>query len=72
MYRSGMRRRTTINVDIELIREAAQALGTEGITATIRAALSEVIQVRRTALADLRPALYLDDLDAMRAHRFSA
>jgi Arc/MetJ family transcription regulator len=67
-----MRKHTTIDLDVELVRQAGEALGTSRITDTIHAALSEVIRRRhRMALVGLRPALTLEDLDAMRSHRFA-
>jgi Arc/MetJ family transcription regulator len=67
-----MRKHTTIDLDVELVRQASEALGTSRTTDTIHAALSEVIrQRRRMALVGLRPALTLEDLDAMRSHRFA-
>lgn len=67
-----MRKRTTIDLDVDLVRQAAEALGTTRTTDTIHAALSDVICRRlRMEIAGLRPALNLDDLDAMRAHRFA-
>ena len=67
-----MRRHTTIDIDMELVREAGVALGTTRMTETVHAALEEVVRRRRLlTLLELRPALDLDDLRAMRAHRFS-
>lgn len=67
-----MRRHTTIDIDMDLVREAGAALGTIRMTETVHAALQEVIRRRRLlALLDLRPALDLDDLRAMRTHRFA-
>lgn len=67
-----MRKHTTIDLDIDLVRQAAQALGTSRTTDTVHAALSEVVRRRlRMDILGLRPALNLDDLDAMRAHRFA-
>jgi len=67
-----MRKHTTIDLDIELVRRAADALGTSRTTDTIHAALSEVVRRRlRMEIPALRPALTLDDLDAMRSHRFA-
>jgi Arc/MetJ family transcription regulator len=40
--------RTTVNIDDALLAEARRVLGTEGVTATIHAAMSAV--VRRAAL----------------------
>jgi Arc/MetJ family transcription regulator len=67
-----MRKHTTIDIDVELVRQAAEALGTTRTTDTIHAALSEVVRRRlRMEILGMRPALSLDDLDAMRAHRFA-
>ena len=67
-----MRKHTTIDLDVALVRQAAEALGTSRTTDTIHAALSEVVRRRlRMDLLGFRPALNLDDLDAMRAHRFA-
>ena len=67
-----MRKHTTIDLDVELVRMAADALGTTRTIDTIHAALSEVVRRRlRMELLDARPALSLDDLNAMRAHRFA-
>lgn len=67
-----MRKHTTIDLDVELVRQAAEALGTSRTTETIHAALAEVVRRRlRMEITGLRPALTLDDLDAMRAHRFA-
>ena len=67
-----MRKHTTIDVDVDLLRDAAQALGTTGTIDTIHAALSEVVRRRlRMDFLNSRPALTLDDLKQMRAHRFA-
>jgi len=67
-----MRKHTTIDLDIGLVRQAAEALGTTRTTDTIHAALAEVVRRRlRMEILGLRPALNLEDLDAMRAHRFA-
>lgn len=67
-----MRKHTTIDLDHELVGEARQVLGTTTTTETIHAALAEVVRGRRRmAILELRPALTLTDLDAMRAHRFA-
>jgi Arc/MetJ family transcription regulator len=67
-----MRKHTTIDLDSDLVGEARQVLGTRTTTDTIHAALAEVIRGRRRmAILDLQPALTLEDLDAMRAHRFA-
>lgn len=57
-----MRKHTTIDLDLELVREAAATLGTTRTTDTIHAALAEVVARRRRAtlvrmeLPDLTPA----------------
>jgi Arc/MetJ family transcription regulator len=67
-----MRKHTTIDLDTDLVRRAGEVLGTTRTTDTVHAALSEVVRRRiRLGILSLRPALTLDDLDAMRAHRFA-
>jgi Arc/MetJ family transcription regulator len=67
-----MRKHTTIDLDVDLVRQAAEALGTTRTIDTIHAALTEVVRRRlRMEILGFRPALNLDDVDAMRAHRFS-
>lgn len=66
-----MRKHTTLDLDQDLVREAAVALGTRRTTETVHAALAEVVaRWRRAVLArhdfpDLTP----DALAAMRAPR---
>jgi Arc/MetJ family transcription regulator len=63
-----MVRRTNINLDMELVEEAAQELGTQRTTDTVHGALREVVaRARRARLAkrefeDLTP----EALEAMR------
>jgi Arc/MetJ family transcription regulator len=67
-----MRRHATIDIDMDLVREAGVVLGTTRMTETVHAALEEVVRRRRLlTLLELRPALDLDELHAMRAHRFA-
>lgn len=67
-----MRKHTTIDLDTELVGQARAALGTRTTSETVHAALAEVVrQRRRLGILELRPALTLADLDAMRAHRFA-
>ena len=67
-----MRRHTTIDIDMDLLSEAGFALGTSRMTETVHAALADVVRRRRLlTLLELRPALDLDDLRAMRTHRFA-
>ena len=66
-----MRRHTTLDLDQDLVREAAAALGTSRTTETVHAALAEVVARRRRArLARLElPDLTPESLDAMRSPR---
>lgn len=67
-----MRKHTTMDLDLELIGQAAEALGTTRMVDTVHAALTDVVRRRRRrAMVDFRPALDLDDLNAMRSHRFA-
>ena len=68
VYDRTMVRRTNINLDMDLVDEAARELGTRRTTDTVHQALREVVaRARRTRLAerdfeDLTP----EALDAMR------
>ena len=67
-----MRKHTTIDLDKDLVRQAGEVLGTTKTTDTIHAALADVVRRRlRMEILGLRPALDLNDLRAMRAHRFA-
>ena len=67
-----MRKHTTIDLDADLVGEARRLLGTTTTTETVHAALEELIRARRRmSILHLKPALTLEDLDAMRAHRFA-
>lgn len=67
-----MRKHTTIDLDMDLVREASIALGTTKVTETVHAALDSVVRRKhRLALLDFTPAIDLADLDAMRSHRFT-
>jgi len=53
MYTSTMSRRTTIELDEELLNSAQAVLGTRGLKETVDRALTEVVRAsRRRALAD--------------------
>lgn len=57
---------------MDLVREARVALGITRMTETVHAALEEVVRRSRLLmLLEFRPAFDLDDLRAMRAHRFA-
>jgi Arc/MetJ family transcription regulator len=61
-----------MDLDADLVAAAATVLGTTKIVDTVHAALSEVVRARRrSAITGFRPALDLDDLAAMRGHRFA-
>lgn len=66
-----MRRHTTLNIDDDLVADAARTLGTRGTTETVHAALREVVARRRRRMlvdfdfADLTPEV----LGQMRASR---
>jgi Arc/MetJ family transcription regulator len=67
-----MRKHTTIDLDADLVQQAGEVLGTTRTTETIHAALADVVRRRRRlAILELRPAIDLTDLDAMRSHRFA-
>lgn len=67
----SMRKHTTLDLDQDLIREAAVALGTSRITDTVHAALAEVVARRRRAVLARHdfPDLTPDALAAIRAPR---
>ncbi len=66
-----MRKHTTLDLDEDLLRDAAVALGTRRTTETVHAALRDVVARRRRVIlaahdfADLTP----EALEAMRAAR---
>jgi Arc/MetJ family transcription regulator len=61
-------KRTSLNLDLDLVREAADALGTSRTTDTIHGALAEVVQRRRRrSLSKYEfPGLTLGSLEKMR------
>ncbi len=67
-----MRKHTTLDLDMDLVRSAGEVLGTSRITDTVHAALDDVVRRRRRmALLEFVPAMTLEDLADMRAHRFA-
>jgi Arc/MetJ family transcription regulator len=66
-----MRRHTTLNLDDELVADAARTLGTRGTTETVHAALREIVARERRRMlvememTDLTPAA----LEQLRAPR---
>jgi Arc/MetJ family transcription regulator len=65
-------KRTNINLDTELLREAAELLGTERITDTVHAAMREVVDReyrRRLANRRLFTDVTTEEFEAMRRAR---
>ena len=65
-----MIRRTSLNLDFDLVAQAREVLSTRGTTETIHRALADVVQ--RDALrelADWRPDLTLEELEELRSPR---
>jgi Arc/MetJ family transcription regulator len=64
-------KRTTINLDLDLLDEASDALGTARMTDTVHAAMADV--VRRRKLEELTrmefPGMDLEKLEEMRRPR---
>ena len=68
---AGVRKRTNMNVDIELANEASKALGTRTTTETVDAAMRDVVRrARRKRLAGRElPGLTAEVLEEMREQR---
>ena len=65
-----MKQHTTINLDRDQVREAADLLGTRGTGETVRTALAEVIRAKRRArLVEVTTGLTLEDLRSIREPR---
>jgi Arc/MetJ family transcription regulator len=64
-------KRTTINLDLELLDEAADALGTSSMTETVHAAMSDVIRRRKLESLSRRrfPDLTLESIEGNRRPR---
>lgn len=68
-----MRKHTTIDLDVHLVDEAKEALGTRRTSETIHAALREVVRQRqRQRLLELDTDLTLGELGRMREWRTAA
>jgi len=68
-----MRKHTTIDLDLHLVNEAKEALGTRKTSDTVHAALREAVRAsQRRRLLELETGLTLDDLDRTRAWRTTA
>ena len=69
-YHVRMRKHTTIDLDQDLVRQAAMVLGTTRTTDTVHAALADVVRrQRRLGLFDIAHDLDLAALDALRSDR---
>ncbi len=69
--KGSTRKRTSINLDLELVREAKEVLGTSSTTDTIHKALEEVVRheaLRQLAAWDF-PDLTLEAIEEMRRPR---
>jgi len=68
VYTRRVKRRTNMNVDTQLVEQAAQVLGTRGTTATVHAAMEDVVRrALRRQLAEWDfPDLTLETLAEMR------
>ena len=65
-----MRKHTTIDLDQDLVRQAATVLGTTKTTDTVHAALADVVRrQRRLGLFEIAHDLDLPALDALRSDR---
>lgn len=67
-----MIKRTNINLDVQLVSDAAALLGTKRTTDTVHAAMRDVVtreRRRRLVGRDLFDDIGLEDLDAMRRPR---
>lgn len=72
MYPHLIIKRTNINLDTDLVGEAATLLGTTRISDTVHAAMRDVVareHRRRLAERDLFGDMQLEELDAMRRPR---
>jgi Arc/MetJ family transcription regulator len=68
-----MRKHTTIDLDLHLVNEAKEALGTRKTSETVHAALREAVRAsQRRRLLELDTDLTLDDLERARAWRTAA
>jgi Arc/MetJ family transcription regulator len=69
-YYKAVTKRTSLNLDFELLDEAKEVLETSATTETIHRALSEVVrQARLQRLAKRRFDLSADELAALRTAR---
>lgn len=68
-----MRKHTTLNLDLDLLREAQQEMGTSEKTETIHRALEEAINLRRRQRLAERPlpGLTPESLEQIRRNRIA-
>ena len=68
-----IKKRTNINLDMALVARASEVLGTAGTTATVHAALDEVVrrELRRQLVEADFPDLTPEALAQMRRPRFT-
>jgi hypothetical protein len=72
-YSSAVARHTSLYLDEELLRGAADVLGTSGPTGTVKAALEDVVRrARLKSLANWEIDLTPSDLDQLRRPRSSS
>jgi Arc/MetJ family transcription regulator len=72
VYRRRVIKRTNINLDTQLVREAADLLGTSRISDTVHAAMRDVVareHRRRLAERDLFGEVTAEEFAAMRGPR---
>ena len=66
-YNSDMVKRTSLNLDMSLVDEAREVLGTRGTTETVHRALAEAVrQARLQRLAARTFHMTEEELDALR------
>lgn len=69
---TAARKRTNINLDMELVISARELLGTEGITDTVHAALDEIVKrEKRRQLMESLNVPTPEELAEMRKPRFT-
>lgn len=71
MYAVWVKKRTNMNLDVDLVARASEVLGTNGATATVHAALDAVIkrELRRELAEQRFPDLTPESLAEMRRPR---
>lgn len=68
-----MRKHTTLDLDVQLVNDAKEALGTQKMSETVHAALREAVRAgQRRRLLQLKTGMTLDELDRVRTWRTAA